>query len=341
MRGMLRPGSGRSQSLPAGCYSDGVHAIGIDVGGTEIKAGLVDGAGRVLKSARGATNRDDLGALVDAIADLAAAVSPPGADPGAVGVGVPGPVRTGSGRVETAPNMPALRQAAIGPFLSERTGLDVQVRNDADMYAWGEFAAGAGREAARLVCLTVGTGLGSGFILDGRLYEGAGGYGAEAGHIVVDPDGAACGCGGRGCLETVVSATGIVRRTREAIRDGLSTTLRDAGNALTARRIQEAAESGDALATRVFDEAGRCLGVACASLINLLGPDVIVVGGGVSAAGALLLEPAAAEARARAYPPLFAACRIVPARLGQDAGVVGAALLAGRRARESSLSSPL
>ena len=336
---MLRPRSGRSQRAPAGCYSDGVHAIGIDVGGTEIKAGLVDEAGRVLASASGASNRGDLGALVDAVAGLAGSVTPAGGNPAAVGVGVPGLVRPGTGRVESAPNMPALRGAAIGPLLSERSGLDVEVRNDADMNAWGEFAAGAGRGSSRLVCLTVGTGLGSGVILDGRLYEGASGHGAEAGHIVVDPNGAPCGCGGRGCLETVVSATGVVALARERIDAGNATALSVAEGALTARRVRDAAAGGDALAIGVWDDVGRCLGVACATLINLLGPDTIIIGGGVAAAGAMLLDPALAEARARAYPPLFAACRIVPAELGQTAGVVGAALLAGRRARESSLAS--
>ena len=308
-----------------------MNTLGIDIGGTEIKVGLVDERGHLLESARGASDRENLSTLLATITALVESVSGPDANPGAIGVGVPGLVSPESGRVEFAPNMPALKRAEISELLSEHTGLGVLVRNDADMNAWGEFIVGAGAGTTHMVCLTIGTGLGSGVIVDGQLYAGPNGYGAEAGHMVIDPEGRPCSCGGRGCLETVVSATRIVALTGERIEAGTPTTLDNEDEELTARRIQEAAEQGDALAKSVYAEIGRSLGIACGSLINLLGPDMIVIGGGVSAAGDLLLEPALAEARTRAYPQMFKACRILPARLGSDAGVVGAALLAGSR----------
>ena len=312
------------------CYSVLVATIGIDIGGTEIKAGLVDGRGTVLMSARAASEPSDLDTLIETAAGLAEEVSGD-AKARAIGVGIPGLVSPDSGTVQTAPNMPALSGAPIGALLSSRTGLVTAISNDADMHAWGEWNAGAGAGTSHMICLTVGTGLGSGIVLNGQLYAGATGYGAEAGHIVLDPEGRPCGCGGRGCLETVVSATGIVAMARERIEAGEPSALVvEAGRqpGLTAKTILEAALGGDLLARTVYAEAGRCLGIACASLINLFSPQTIVIGGGVSLAGALLLDPAIAEARTRCYPHLFETCRIVPAMLGTNAGVVGAAIWA-------------
>ncbi len=307
--------------------------IGIDIGGTEIKAGLVDEHGTILKSARAASEPEDLDTLIETAAGLAEEVSGD-AKARAIGVGIPGLVSPKSGTVQMAPNMLALSGAPIGPLLSSRTGLNATISNDADMHAWGEWIAGAGAGTSHMICLTVGTGLGSGIVLNGQLYAGATGYGAEAGHIVLDPEGRPCGCGGRGCLETVVSATGIVAMTRERIEAGEPSALvveADHQPGLTAKTVLEAALGGDLLARTVYAEAGRCLGIACASLINLFSPQTIVIGGGVSLAGALLLDPAIAETRTRCYPHLFEACRIVPAMLGTNAGVVGAAIWARDR----------
>lgn len=313
------------------CYSEIVHTIGIDIGGTEIKGGLVDEHGRILESARVLSEPTDRPLLLERISELIRAVS--GGRTEAIGVGVPGLIRPDSGTVEFAPNMPALKGVAIGSVLSDRTGHEVFVRNDADMNAWGEFLAGAGVGSTHMICLTVGTGLGSGLIVKGQLYGGARGYGVEAGHMVIEPDGRRCGCGSHGCLETIVSATGIVALAREGIAAGRTTSLPASGENLTAKRILDAAEAGDALAESVYLAVGRALGIACATLINLLGPDSIVIGGGVSAARGRLLDPAIDETRARSYPQLFDTCRILPARLGGEAGVVGAALFARDRAR--------
>jgi glucokinase len=305
-----------------------VRYIGIDIGGTEIKAGLVDREGAILAWSRRPTNRREPELLLARLLELVDSVSG-GSEVRAIGVGVPGLISVRSGRVEMAPNMPALNGLNISEMLAGPTGLPTIAANDADMNAWGEFGAGAARGSRHVVCLTIGTGLGSGLILDGRLWAGTSGFGAEAGHMVLDPEGLPCGCGSRGCLETIVSATGIVSLARRGIAAGATTCLSD-DSGLTARTIQEAAAGGDAFAASVYARVGRSLGMACASLINLLNPEIIVIGGGVAAAGDYLIGPATEETRIRTYRQTFEACRIVPAQLGSHAGVVGAGLFASQ-----------
>jgi glucokinase len=298
--------------------------IGIDIGGTFIKGGLVADDGRVERTARRDSERFDLTALSAKIDDL---VGELGADAGPRGIGVGAPGLVSNASVDFAPNMPALNGRDLAGIVGSRTGLPAVVRNDADMNAWGEFLAGAGQGVTHMVCITIGTGLGSGVIIDGKLHGGASGYGAEAGHIVVDPDGGPCCCGGRGCLETLVSAPAIVRRVEDALGKGRRSVLAD-GEAVTAKRVSEAATGGDELSVDTLSETGRYLGIGLTTLINVLNPEAIIVGGGVAAAGRLLLDPARREVDARAYSRLSQACRIVPAALGSDAGMVGAALFA-------------
>jgi glucokinase len=199
------------------------------------------------------------------------------------------------------------------------------------MSAWGEFTRGAGVGTTDLACLTLGTGVGSGLILDGRPYSGHHGYAAEAGHMIVDPEGLPCPCGGRGCLETVASATGVVAMAQRRLDTHTSSALHDTANPLTAEAIHDAALKGDPLAIEIFSETGRYLGLACANLINLLNLDMIVIGGGLSAAGELLLKSARIEAQERAYTQSFSDCSISVAKLGNNAGVIGAALLSMNR----------
>lgn len=288
--------------------------IGIDIGGTTIKGGLVDEDGHILKSAERDSERAALDHLLRTVLELVEELSA-GADPEGIGLGVPGLVS--HDRVEVSPNMPALAGAPVADRITAAARLPAVMGNDADMNAWGEFRAGAGRGVSHLVAITIGTGLGSGVIVDGRLHRGTDGYGAEAGHIVVEPDGAGCACGGRGCLETLVSATAIIRK---------AATL---GNpARTAREVFERAAAGDSASWEILAETGRFLGIGLATLVNLFNPALIIVGGGVAGAGDLLLEPARNELRSRAFSVLADSCRVVPAELGSNAGVVGAALFA-------------
>ena len=303
-----------------------MHAIGIDVGGTATKIGRVDRSGRLLDLEEKPTVTVSAEAFFDALAAMVGDLGKENAS--GIGLGLPGLRSKRTGVVDFSPNLPFLNGINVEQILSARVGLPVVGRNDADMSAWGEFACGAGVGASDLACITLGTGVGCGLILNGLPYSGHSGYAGEAGHMIVDPDGLPCPCGGQGCLETVASATGIVALARRRLETDPSGRLQDLGQPLTAKAVHNAALQGDSLALATLDEAGRYLGIACANLIALLNLEIIVIGGGVAAAGELLLEPARTHTRMRTYKAAFDACRIVPAKLGNNAGIIGAALLA-------------
>lgn len=305
-------------------------AIGLDVGGTKIKAGVVDAAGAVLDRERIGTPSEGsrrMAAMVALVSTLRMR-QPVGDLP--VGVGAAGLVDL-DGVMRYAPNLD-WRDAPLRADLEAQLGVDVRVENDAAAAAWGEYCVGAAQDAQRgALMLTVGTGVGGGLISEGRLMRGATGVGGEFGHIIVHEGGAQCPCGNRGCLEAVASGTAIGRMAREAVAAGRAqdSRLRDV-QALTGRAVTDAARAGDVLATRILARAGRWLGVGIASLVNGLDPEVVIVGGGVLSAGSLLLEPAVEAYHARVIARDH---RMVPpvlrARLGDDAGLIGAALLAG------------
>ncbi len=307
-----------------------MQSIGIDIGGTTIKAGLVEETGKLLNVRVEPTVTESAEALLDSLASLVEKLTGLG-HPVGVGLGIPGLRSKQTGVIEFSPNLTCLNGVNLETELSERTRLPVVGRNDADMSAWGEFTLGAGVGITCLACLTLGTGVGSGLILDGRPYSGHQGYAAEAGHMVVDPDGLPCPCGGWGCLETVASATGVVALAERNMETHPSSALHRTPNPLTAKVIHDTAIDGDPLAIDVFAQAGRFLGIACANLINLLNLEMIVLGGGLAGAGDLLLKSARLEARARAYAQAHSDCRIVTAKLGNDAGIIGAGLLALNR----------
>lgn len=194
------------------------------------------------------------------------------------------------------------------------------LENDANLAAVGEQRRGAGRGASNLIYVTISTGIGGGLILDGRLYRGSTGTAGEVGHMVVVPDGPRCNCGNRGCLEAIASGTGIARRARRLMRGRTGRR----GKAVSAESVVAAARAGDRVAASIVAEAGAALGRALGSLLNLLNPEVIILGGGVSQAGRLLMAPMRASLARASFAESRAAARIVRARLGQDAGLVGA-----------------
>jgi len=307
-----------------------MHAVGVDVGGTNMRAGLVDGAGTILDQERCATpkeGRKRLRAIIDLVT---AVVERTGATGASVGVGAAGLVDL-SGVVRYAPNLD-WRDAPLQDDLAAALGVPVRVENDAAAAAWGEYRVGAAQHASGgALMLTVGTGVGGGLIMDDRLVRGATGIGGEFGHLIVAEGGPRCPCGNRGCLEAVASGSAIGRMGRQAVADGEepSSALHDVGE-VTGTAVTRAAQHGDELAQRVLVRAGTWLGVGIASLVNSLDPEVVVIGGGVLSAGDLLLAPAieAYEARIvarehRAVPP------VLRAELSDDAGLIGAALLAG------------
>lgn len=303
-------------------------AVGVDIGGTKVAAGLIADDGTVLDRRRESTAATDPGAIDDAIVAVVADLDPDGRLP--VGVGAAGVVAP-DGSVRFAPNI-AWRDHPLGAILADRLdGRRVVVDNDANALAWAEHRTGAAQGASSCVVLTLGTGVGGGLVLDGRVWHGASGFAAELGHVIVAEGGPECACGNHGCLESLASGTGIGRAARAALTAGVVPADSPLATAdpLDGPAVTAAAHAGDEAARAVLSNVGHWLGVGIASLVNAIDPEVVVIGGGASAAGEHLLGPARSAAAdrllggpARALPPI----RI--AALGDDAGLIGAALLA-------------
>ena len=307
-------------------------AVGIDVGGTKIAGGVVDEAGRILATARRESPATDSDAIERAIEDLVAELRA-GHDVQAVGVGAAGFVDSGRSTVLFAPNL-AWRDEPLRADLEKRIDLPIVIENDANAAAWGEFTFGAGEDVEDSLLVTVGTGVGGGIVLNGQLHRGAFGVAAEIGHMRVVPGGRICGCGNKGCWEQYASGTALVRDTKEHAREGslIARSLVDrAGGVenISGPLITEAARDGDSFAREQLAVLGRWLGEGIASLAAILDPAVVVIGGGVSEAGDLLLEPIREHYRAnltgRHYRPEL---EVRAAMLGNKAGRIGAADLA-------------
>jgi glucokinase len=306
------------------------EAIGLDVGGSKIAGYRVTPDGTVLDHVREPTPTSGPERILGAIEAVAKQLAGP--DVVAVGAGVAGLVEFATGVVRYGPNVP-FRELPLRDRLHELTGLPCLVDNDANAAGWAENRLGAGRGARDMLLVAVGTGIGGSIVSGGRLFRGAHGFAAEIGHVIVDPDGPVCGCGNRGCWEQVASGRAIGRLGREAAAGAPDSVLaRLAGgdpSSITGAMVTAAGLRDDPVACGVLAEAGRRLGLGIAGLVNVVDPDVVVVGGGVMEAGDLVLEPArtafgeAVEGRAhRPDVPLVAA------ELGNDAKGIGAALLA-------------
>jgi glucokinase len=296
-----------------------MNYVGIDIGGTNIKAGLIDDTGAIRDTRQTSTNADDLDGMLRILTTLIAKFQASASIDG-IGIGIPGLRSTRTHLIETSPNLPCIHNLDLEALLSKQLNLPVITENDANAGAYGEWIAGCGRGLQYMAYLTIGTGLGCGLVLSGALYRGAAGYAGEMGHVHIEPNGRACACGSIGCLETRVSAPGLIVTARER---GLEV--------FTAEAVYNAAMKGNEAALAAFDDTGRFLGIACADLINLLNLEMIVIGGGVMAAVELLLRPLSAEVRRRAFEPAARICPIVQSQLWPDAGMIGAAMLARDR----------
>ena len=319
----------------ANASSPGANAglvFAADLGGTHLRVATIDQAGRIhfrLKQhTPQAEKADEIVRLLVLAAREAEEQATANENIRAVSVVVPGTVRVEEGVVVKAPNVPCLDGFRLAAALQGEFKLPSILENDANAAAVGEMWQGAGRGKRTIVCVTLGTGVGGGIILDGKLWRGADGSAAEIGHMGVDPfGGVACTCGSRGCLEVYASATAIVRMTREA-RPRYPDSVLHTSEGLTSEEIYRAGLQGDELALEVFRRMGVYLGIGLANLINILNPEMIVIGGGVSAAWELLAQPARQEVLRRAFRVPALRCRIVPAECGDDAGLFGAAWLA-------------
>jgi len=308
--------------------------IGVDVGGTKIAAGVVDGDGAILRQVRVSTPATTAQAVEDGIVEAVRQLTTEGPPVAGVGVAVAGFVDEKRSTLRFAPNLP-MRERPLRDLIGPRVGLPVVVENDANAAAWGEFRFGGGRGAQDVVLVTVGTGLGGGVVLGGQLFRGAFGAAGEFGHIRMVPGGLPCGCGKRGCWEQYASGSALIRQARAMARQepGRAARLLElAGGdpeAIVGSMVTAAAAQGDPAAVALLAEVGRWLGEGIADLADVLDPATVVVGGGVSEAGDLLLDPAR-----EAYTTALSAAdnrvhlQITPALLGNDAGMIGAADLA-------------
>lgn len=311
--------------MPADCV------IGVDLGGTKLAAGVIDGDLRVRHRA---FRPAPTGGVLDALAEVVGELLDSSEEPvGAVGMGIPSLMDRSAGMARWTNHLD-LADVAVADLLADRLGLPVFVDNDANAAMLAEHRAGAAQGASHAVLLTLGTGIGGAVVVDGRLVRGARGYAGELGHVVVDLDGPPCpgNCPNRGCLEALASGAALaVEGERAAASDRESALARAEreGVPITGALVTELAHDGDEAAVRAVGEVGRRLGVGLASIANALDPEVIVIGGGVIAAGEILLGPARAEMAHRALPPVAEAVRVEPARFGAESGMLGAALLAG------------
>ena len=299
-----------------------------DLGGTHLRAATVDKKGKIrFRFKQNTPQVKDANAIVDAIV---AAVHEAGGVDGisAVSLVVPGTVNVQEGVVVKAPNLPCLNGFHLAAALTEELNVPAILENDANAAAVGEMWQGAAVGCNTIICVTLGTGVGGGIILDGKLWRGVDGAAAEIGHMCVDPfGGVACTCGSRGCLEVFASATAIVRMTREAMPRYPDSILQGKENR-TAEAIFEAGQEGDELALEIFRRMGVYLGIGLANLINILNPEMIVIGGGVVNGWDLFEKHMHQQVEERAFPLLAARVKIERAKCGDDAGLLGAARLA-------------
>ena len=304
--------------------------LGIDLGGINVAAGLVSDTGEVVSHRSVPTPRTP-NAVADAIADhVKNLLSKTGGTVEYIGLGAPGTIDPDTGVVEYWSNLD-FHHVPLASMITERTGLPVRMENDAGCAALGEYSAGAGKGSSSMVVITLGTGIGGGAVLDGRLYTGLNHAGLEVGHLVVEHKGRQCTCGRRGCFETYCSATALIRETRKAMDsalDSLLWTLAGSKEKINGKLIFEAYGRGDAAATAAVEEFLEYLGDGVSSLVNIFQPEVFAIGGGLAGAGEAILDPVRRILNHEDYARESSKrTKLVKAKLGNDAGIIGAAML--------------
>jgi glucokinase len=319
--------SGSRDTQPAPTANPGL-IFAVDLGGTYLRAAAVDSEGGVINRLKLKTPQTDN--PQDIVCIVAGALTEAQRDTDrirALSIVVPGPVDAQAGKVVRAPNLPCLNGFDLAGALADELRLPVVIENDANAAAIGELWQGAARGCRTIICLTLGTGVGGGIILDGKLWRGATNAAAEIGHMTVEPFGGfPCGCGSRGCLEVYASATAIVRMAREA-RPRYPSSRLCTGDGLTAEDVYRSAMEGDELSIEVFRRVGAYLGIGLANLINILNPEMIVIGGGVANAWELFDSDMRQQVNQRAFALPGSKVKIVRAQCDDDAGLLGAARL--------------
>jgi glucokinase len=304
------------------------HVLALDIGGTKLAAGVVNRAGDVLSFVRTPTHVEEgPDAVVERLLKLGhEALDASGREAGvaAVGIGCGGPLDPVTGRVQGPPGLPGWDDVPIVDLVSGAYDRRAFLENDATAGALGEYHFGSWGGVRHLLYLTVSTGVGGGLILDGRVHRGAAGNGGEFGHVIIDWNGRVCGCGQRGCIEAYASGTSIARRAAEALETGEASSMRGPGP-VTAETVSAHARRGDPLAARIWDETTAALGRAVSVMVNVVEPELVVIGGGVTGSGDALLLPVRRAALSQAMRPAGAAARVELSSHGDVVGVIGAA----------------
>ena len=310
------------------------YRVGVDVGGTNVKIALVTDEGKIVYSNTVPTRAEmgyeyTISNIKQAIYDLMKETKTTNNDIGAIGFGFPGQIDCENGVVRLLPNIPGWVNVPIAQMMQDEFNIPTRVDNDVRCAALGELKFGAGKGCQNLVCITVGTGIGSGLIINGKLVRGASNAAGEIGHIKLTiKDGPRCGCGDTGCLEAYASGPSIVAMAENYILGGKSTKFRELANPdISPYIVAEAAKQGDNVALRIFKIMGEYIGIGLSSVVNLLNPEKIIIGGGVADAGDILLQPIKDTIKNRAMKISADAVEVVPAQLGNTAGVIGASLL--------------
>ena len=311
--------------------------LGIDLGGTKILTAITDTQGNIISRHHSITpaKRGHAAVIksimesVDRALDQAHIST---TDLTAVGVGAPGLSNPETGMLFTSPNLPGWKDVPLRDIIEKELNKKAFLINDANAAAIGELLFGAARGARHFIYITISTGIGGGIIINGDIYTGSCGTAGEIGHMVISDDGPVCNCGNRGCWEALASGTALAREARKRIEEGKQTSILDYADGniekVTAEVVQKAAEAGDSVARELINITGYYIGVGLANLVNIFNPELIVIGGGLSNIGDILLQPAYEEARRRAFPQPFQAVRFARAELGRNSGVIGAAAFA-------------
>jgi len=310
------------------------YILAVDLGGTQIRAALCDPSGQTFRRVARPTRANEgqevvLERICRTIAEAMEGVA--AEEVAGIGIGAPGPLNPVTGILREAPNLPGWYNVPLRSLISERFGRPTFLGNDANLAALAEYSYGAGRGVRDLIYLTISTGIGSGIIADGRMLLGATGLAAEAGHIIIKPNGPLCGCGNHGCLEALASGPAITRDTVGRLKKGKKSRItKMVGGDLSkvdAKIISEAAQAGDRLAVNALRRAGQYLGIGIVNLLHLFNPRMVILGGSVTKAGPLLLDPMSKTVRTLARPEYWEGLSVVQAALGDDVGLLGAVAL--------------
>ncbi len=313
------------------------YSIGVDLGGTNIVSAIVNCQGKIVNRLKVPTLAErgkeaTIKRIIETIHRNIVQSSVAPNDIIGIGIGAPGPLDIKRGIINFAPNLPGWRDVSLRKILEDEFNVKVVLENDANAAAWGERCFGAGQGVNNLVCFTLGTGIGGGIIIDGKIYHGSNYGAAELGHMTVSKDGPRCNCGNYGCLEAYSSATGIKNRIKKRIKEGIKSKFLSFDNeelfeSLRLKLIFETARKGDKLTKDIVEEAISYLGIAIANIANILNPEMVVLVGGITNEGDKLLIPLRRKVKRRAFYSNYKSLKIVIGKLGGNAGVLGAAAL--------------